>query len=66
MTKLEELVRHYNFKWPNDDVDILYYWYPGMYNSKPPPKMIYAPSFSRISFESWVEDYEKQQLSNLE
>lgn len=55
MTNLEELVRHYDFKWPNDNVDVLYRWYPGMYSHNAPPKMPYCPSYSRDDFESYVE-----------
>jgi len=66
MTKLEEIVRHYNFKWPNDKVDRLYYWYFGMYSSKAPTKMPYCQSYSRNEFESWVKQNEKSKFSNLD
>jgi len=55
MTNLEKMVKHFNYKWPDDNTDVLYHWYGSMYSSKPPPKMPYSSSYSRNDFESYVE-----------
>jgi len=54
-SNLQIMVEHYNYKWPTDG-DILYYWYPGMYSSNPPPKMLYCTSYSRNDFENYVKE----------
>lgn len=52
---LQKIVEHYNYKWPNDAIDQLYYWYDGMYSSKPPAKMPYCRSYSKHDFESFAK-----------